>query len=41
MTDWYMREIPESVRAAVEEMDSEICSASVPTPSAADPKRMQ
>jgi len=27
MTGWYMREIPESVRAAVAEMDAEICRA--------------
>lgn len=25
MTGWYMREIPESVRSAVAEMDAEIC----------------
>ena len=27
MTGWYMREIPESVRSAVAEMDAEICQA--------------
>jgi integrase len=27
MTGWYMREIPESVRTAVVEMDAEICRA--------------
>ena len=27
MTGWYMRDIPESVRSAVAEMDAEICQA--------------
>jgi integrase len=27
MTGWYMREIPESVRSAVAEMDAEICQS--------------
>ena len=25
MTGWYMKEIPESVRAAVEKMDTDLC----------------
>jgi hypothetical protein len=25
MTGWYMKEIPETVRTAVEKMDSDIC----------------
>jgi hypothetical protein len=27
MTGWYMKDIPESVRAAVEKMDADVCAA--------------
>ena len=40
MTGWYMRDIPESVRSAVAEMDAELCQtmeANAPT----DPRRPQ
>jgi hypothetical protein len=30
MTGWYMKHIPETVRAAVEKMDADICSAGSP-----------
>jgi integrase len=41
MTGWYMRDIPESVRAAVEHMDAEISRSldSIPTP--VEPGRVQ
>jgi len=41
MTGWYMREIPESVRAAVEEMDAEMCKLVDAKPSPVDPGRVQ
>src|SRR5438309_1469299 len=41
MTGWYMREIPESVRAAVEEMDAEICKTADSEPTPVDPGRVQ
>jgi integrase len=41
MTGWYMREIPESVRAAVAEMDAEICRATDSKLSEAEPGRPQ
>jgi len=37
MTGWYMREIPESVRTAVPEMDAEICRTE---PNSAPPAEM-
>jgi integrase len=41
MTGWYMRDIPESVRAAVEEMDAEICKAVDSKSNPVDPGRLQ
>jgi integrase len=41
MTGWYMREIPESVRSAVAEMDAEICRATVENPAPPVARRPQ
>jgi integrase len=41
MTGWYMREIPESVRVAVEGMDAEICKVADSTSSPVDTGRVQ
>jgi integrase len=41
MTGWYMREIPESVRAAVAEMDAEICQAAEEDSAPAEARRPQ
>jgi integrase len=41
MTGWYMREIPESVRTAVAEMDSEICPATEANSASLDAGRPQ
>ncbi len=41
MTGWYMREIPESVRAAVEGMDAEICKAVDSEPKPIEAGRIQ
>jgi hypothetical protein len=30
MTGWYMKQIPESVRAAVEKMDADFCRVEIP-----------
>jgi len=32
MTGWYMKQIPETVRAAVERMDADICRVEAPKP---------
>jgi hypothetical protein len=32
MTGWYMKQIPETVRAAVEKMDADICKIEAPKP---------
>ena len=40
MTGWYMREIPESVRAAVEQMDAEICKMVGSKSNPVDPGRV-
>src|SRR5262249_54025728 len=32
MTGWYMKQIPETVRAAVEKMDADVCAAPAKTP---------
>jgi hypothetical protein len=32
MTGWYMKQIPESVRAAVEKMDADICRVDAAKP---------
>jgi hypothetical protein len=37
MTGWYMKQIPDTVRAAVERMDTNICKVEVPAPRRAEP----
>jgi hypothetical protein len=32
MTGWYMKQIPETVRAAVEKMDADVCKTEAPEP---------
>jgi integrase len=41
MTGWYMRAMPESVRAAVEHMDAEISKVVESNPTPAEPGRVQ
>ena len=41
MTGWYMRDIPESVRSAVEHMDAEISKVVESNPTAGDPGSVQ
>jgi hypothetical protein len=41
MTGWYMREIPESVRAAVEQMDAEMRQLVDTKPNLVEPGRVQ
>jgi hypothetical protein len=36
MTGWYMKQIPESVRAAVEKMDADICRVDAAKPTGID-----